>query len=192
MVNAVTSIFNLILDSKNGKMDLSYNDCKNVTMQYLSGLILTVKKYPLLLSNDYKSISIQNNYSEIIESSNVKLSFIKYAISKNLILKLIFRLLHNPNDIDFIDHLLDYDNILVEKLNNCHLNLRVWYSKYNSSVNKYYNIISFQSCEDGIIIDNEMDCCAWSHIKHIMYPIEDEILHVDRHSIKLPDMFLKN
>ncbi|MBQ2350031.1 MAG: hypothetical protein II393_02025, partial [Cytophagales bacterium] len=85
MVNAVTSIFNLILDSKNGKMDLSYNDCKNVAMQYLSGLILTVKKYTLLLSNDYKSISIQNNYSEIIESSNVKLSFIKYAISKNLI-----------------------------------------------------------------------------------------------------------
>ena len=173
-------------------MDLSYNDCKNVAMQYLSGLILTVKKYTLLLSNDYKSISIQNNYSEIIESSNVKLSFIKYAISKNLILKLIFRLLHNPNDIDFIDHLLDYDNILVEKLNNCHLNLRVGYSKYNSSVNKYYDIISFQSCEDGIIIDNEMDCCAWSHIKHIMYPIEDEILHVDSHSIKLPDMFLKN
>lgn len=192
IVSAIINIFNLVLDSKNGNIKLSYNDCINVAIQYLSGLVLAVKKYPLLLSNDYNSMSIQNNYSEIIGSNNVKLSFIKYAISKNLILKLIFRLLNNPNDVDFIDHLLDYGNILVEKLNNCHMNLRVGPSKYNSAVHEYYDVISFKSCKDGIIIDNEMDCCALSHVKHIMYPIEDDILHLDNHAINLPDMFIKN
>ena len=193
IVNSIIKIFNLLLKSRNNNdTNLSYDDCKNVTIQYLAGLILAVKKYPLLFSNDYTSISINNTYSKIINSDDIKLSFIEYAISKNLILKLIFRLLNKPNDVDFIDHLLDYGNILVEKLNNCNMNLRVGPAKYNSFVHEYYDLISFQSCDDGIIIDNEMDCCALSHVKNIMYPIETNILKLDTHSIILPDIFLNN
>ena len=147
IVCSTVNIFNLILDSKNEVIKLPYEDCKNIAIQYLSGLVLAVKKYPLLYSNDYSSLSINNTYKKILEGNDIKLWFIEYALQKNLILKLIFRLLNNPNDEDFIDHLLDYGNILVEKLNNCSMNLRVGASKYNSFVsnnklsNKFLSII---------------------------------------------------
>ena len=192
IVCSTVNIFNFILDSKNEVIKLSYEDCKNIAIQYLSGLVLAVKKYPLLYSNDYSSLSINNTYKKILEGNDIKLGFIEYALQKNLILKLIFRLLNNPNDEDFIDHLLDYGNILVEKLNNCSMNLRVGASKYNSFVHEYYDVISFQDYKDGILIDNEMDCCALSHIKYIMYPIETEILKLNSHSIILPEMYLNN
>ena len=192
IVCSTVNIFNLILDSKNEVIKLPYEDCKNIAIQYLSGLVLAVKKYPLLYSNDYSSLSINNTYKKILEGNDIKLGFIEYALQKNLILKLIFRLLNNPNDEDFIDHLLDYGNILVEKLNNCSMNLRIGPAKYNSFVHEYYDVISFQDYKDGILIDNEMDCCALSHIKHIMYPIETEILKLNSHSIILPEMYLNN
>lgn len=192
IVCSIVNIFNLILNSKNRTINLTYDDCKNISIQYLAGLVLAVKKYPLLYSNNYTSLSVNNNYKKILEESNINLGFIEYALQKNLILKLIFRLLNNPNDKDFIDHLLDYGNILVEKLNNCSMNLRVGPAKYNSFVHEYYDAISFQDYKDGILIDNEMDCCALSHIKHIMYPIESEILKLNTHSIVLPEMYLNN
>ena len=35
------------LDSKNDVIKLPYENCKNIAIQYLSGLVLAVKKYPL-------------------------------------------------------------------------------------------------------------------------------------------------
>ena len=192
IVESVVKVFNLICSAKNCEINITYNDSVAIALRYLSGLVLAVKKSPLLISDDYKSMSVNNIYNRILESDNIKDAFVEYAISKNLVLKLIFRLLRKPNDKDFVEHLLDYGNILIEKLNNCHMNLRVGPAKYNSEVREYYDIISFESCENGIIIDNEMDCCALSHIKHLMYPLEDNIKFLAPRSVNLPDMYKRN
>ena len=193
IVSSVVKAFNMIYKVKNGIIkDIPHDEAIYIVAKYLSGLILAVKKSPLIITDDYKSISIANYYSNVLNEDDIEKGFVSYAVSKNLILKLILRLLNNSNNRSLVDNMLDFGNILIEKLNNCHMNLRSGPAKYNSFVSDDYDIISFASCNDGIIIDNEMDCCALSHVKHLMYPLEDTIKYLAPRSIVVPQIYVKN
>lgn len=167
IVETVLNIFNLLNDRLN--IGEKYTpELLNIAERYLSGLVLAVHKYPLIIADDEKSMSIDSNYEAIIKSSSVEKSFVEYARTYPY-LKEIFNLIESIIKSDFCENLVYLANELIESLNNCAMNLRVGSSKWNSFVQQFYDVISYASTDDGIIIDNEMDNCALSHIKHLMY-----------------------
>ena len=190
MVTAVVKTFNFLYGVKMKKIkDFNYDKAVNIAIEYLAGLALAVKKFPLIVSDDYTLLSKNNAYNEIIKSQDVKVSFVKYILSKSLILKLIYKSMFEEKKEDFIQDLVCYGNIFLEKLNNTSINLRVGAQKYNVVVGADYDIISYKSAKDGIIIDTEMDCCSLSHVKNIMYNIEDNISYFSPRAITMPPVF---
>jgi hypothetical protein len=135
---------------------------------------------------------VNNAYKSIVSSSNVEKAFVEYAISDNLILKIIYEAMLEKDDKYFTSNLTCAGNILVEKLNNTSMNLRVGAQSFNVTVGEDYDIISYKSVDDGIIIDTEMDCCCLSHVKNIMYPIENGIQFFSPHSINFPPVYKNN
>ena len=190
MVTAVVKTFNFLYGVRVNKIkDFSYEKAVNISIEYLAGLALAVKKFPLILSDDYTLLSKHNAYDDIIKSKDVKIAFVKYILSKSLVLKLIYKSMFEENKDVFIQDLVCYGNIFLEKLNNTSINLRVGVQKYNIFVGADYDIISYSSTKDGIIIDTEMDCCTLSHVKNIMYHIEDNVSYFSPHSITMPPVF---
>lgn len=163
----------------------------DVAERHLSGIVLAVHKYPLIISDDEKSMSIDINYESIVKSPSVEKSFVEYAHTYSCLGE-IFDLIESVIKDDFCENLAHLGNKLVEDLNNCSMNLRVGSSKWNSFVQQFYDVISYTSTDDGIIIDNEMDDCALSHIKHLMYDTQDYLDFALPNTIHFPKIYQFN
>lgn len=190
IVETVLNVFNLLHDYLNIG-EICSRELLNIAERYLSGIVLSVNKYPLIISEDEKSMSIDSNYEFIIKSSSVENAFIEYAHTY-CFLSEIFNLIESIIKSDIYENLLYLGNQLIENLNNCSMNLRVGSSKWNSFVQQFYDVISYKSTDDGIIIDNEMDNCALSHIKHLIYDNQKNLNFTLPTTIYLPKIYQFN
>lgn len=190
IVETILNVFNLLHSCLN--IGQKYPpELLDIAERYLSGLVLAVHKYPLIISDDEKSMSVDDDYEYIIKSPSVEKSFVEYA-HKYPCLGKIFNLIESIIKADFCENLTHLGNELIENLNNCSMNLRVGSSKWNSFVQQFYDVISYTNADDGIVIDNEMDDCALSHIKHLMYDTQSYLNNSLQTTIYFPKIYQFN